>query len=482
MTILERLGAGLKSLTAVIFPRASGWWGGNWGGNGTTHVNYASIVGDGTTSSVVMAPVRWAMRNYVEAPLQVVERDRDNQLKVLPGHPLTTLLEKPNPAYNGPLLWMSALADSMLTGNGYILKVRAGGNKPVQLWWTPSALLTPVASDSDGTVWIDHYAYTPRGVPIRVEPADVIHLRPFGLDPANPRLGWSPLGALMAEVWGDLEAAAFAGSILRNLGVPGVVLSPSGDLAMQQDDADRAKVAFEQKFGGDNRGRTFVATRGLKADVVSWSPEQLNLDKLRRLPEARVAGVFGIPPIVVGFQVGLEHGTFSNYGQAREAAYEEFLIPMHRLNDADLTTQLLPDFDTAANHFVRHDYSDVRVLQDDRDKLFAREALALRAGGVTVNEFRSSLGKPEIPQGNVFFLSGTVKVVAADQLDAPAEPVPVPLRALPEAAGLQSAETKAAPDLGIFTPEALAAAERFGEDVGLGGLLAAVPAKTNGTH
>lgn len=444
MNLLEKAWHGFKagSLTQMLFPSGgSGWggWGGSsdgwgnrggWSGTGASilqgkRLDYRALVGDPSQSSVVMALCNWAGRNYPAAPLQAVRRTADGRETVLPNDPCIALMDRPNPVYGGALMWAALIADCIMSGQGYLLKVRPPrGTRPVQLWWVPSPLIKPVWP-SDGSVWIDHYVYTPITTPVSVAVEDVIHLRPFGLDPANPRLGRAPLSALYAEVWTDQEAQAYTGSILRNLAVPGCVLSPKSTDATQRmtaDDAERAKVAFEQKFGADNRGRVFVASNPMDVVPLSFNPQEMDLQALRRLPEERVAAVLGIPAIVAGLGAGYDHAIYSNVEQAREAAYEEFLIPIQRINAHDLAIQLLPDFTTDPTIRLQHDYSHVRALQEDQDALAKRAVEAFAGGLMMRGEARELIGLKARPEDNVHFMPRSSGLIAPDEVLVPGAP------------------------------------------------------------
>jgi len=443
MNLLEKAWAGFKAgkLTDMIFPTAGGstrTWGASsdgWGwGSGVagTRLDYAALVGDPSQSSVVMCLCNWAGRNYPAAPLQAVRRGADGTETILPDDPCIALMDRPNPVYGGALMWAALIADAMLSGQGYLLKRRAAASsRPVELWWVPSNLLAPVWPQ-DGSAWIDHYVYTPTQTPIRVEVADVIHLRPFGLDPHNPRLGRAPLQALYADIWTDQEAQAYTGSILRNLAVPGVVIAPKApDQRMTLDDAERAKIAFEQKFGADNRGRAFIPTGAVDVTRLSFNPSEMDLAQLRRLPEERVTAVFGIPAVVAGLGAGLDHNIYNNVSQAREAAYEEFLMPLQRINAHDLAIQLLPDFTTDPHIRLRHDYSFVRALQDDQDAL-AKRAVELYQGGVIERgEARELVGLVGRPADAVYLLRSQTVLLRPEA--TPEETVPAPPVAAPEA-------------------------------------------------
>lgn len=445
MNILEKAWQGFKDgrLTSMVFPTSGssyggwgatsdGWgsrgYGGGWGSLASgQRLDYAALVGDPSQSSVVMSLCNWAGRNYPAAPLQAVRRTSDGAETVLHDDPCIALMDRPNPVYGGALMWAALIADCMLSGQGYLLKRRAAvGSFPVELWWVPSPLLRPVWPQ-DGSAWIDHYVYTPTTTPIRVEVADVVHLRPFGLDPANPRLGRAPLAALYAEIWTDQEAQAYTGSILRNLAVPGVVISPkSPEQRVTADDAERAKVAFEQKFGSDNRGRAFVAQGPMDVTPLSFNPQQMDLATLRRLPEERVTAVFGIPAVVAGLGAGLDHNIYNNVEQARESAFEEFLIPIQRINAHDLATQLLPDFTTDPRIRLQHDYSHVRALQEDQDEVMKRAVSGYLGGVLMRYDARQLVNLPVEDSDKIYFLPRSSGLLPEGELLLPGAPEAAP--------------------------------------------------------
>jgi len=337
---------------------------------------------------------------------------------------MTELLEDPNPHYDGVLLWWATIAD-VLFGNAYWLKVRSAARRVVEVYWVPAALIEPMWPD-DGSAFISHYEYTVNGQVHRLAPSEVVHFR-YGLDPENVRKGLSPLGSLLRELYTDDEAASFSASILSNLGIPGFVVSPDTENGtILQEEAERIKAEMEQKFSSDNRGRTAVFGSKVKAQVLSFSPDQMKLRELRFLPEERVTAVLGIPAIVVGLGSGLARSTFSNFAEAREAAFEQNVIPMQRLLAGSLRKQLLPDFEADYRRFVvDFDLSQVRVLQEDQNALHERIREDVKAGLLTVNQGRLALGMDEEPDGNVWLVPNTVTVTRAGELDAaPEEPEP----------------------------------------------------------
>lgn len=402
--------------------RFSGYAGGWWGWNRRGRIDYAVEVGDGRGNSAVMACILWFVRAFPEAPIRVSARGRTpQQNKPIPNHPMVMLLERPNPYYSGIIMLMAMLADWLATGNGYLVKLRNQGRVPVQLWWIPQSLITPKWPD-DGSVYISHYEYSPQGRPYRLEVEDVVHVR-YGLDPDNPRKGLGPLASVLREIFTDDEAAAFSATLLRNLGVPGVVISPDDEDGLEPEEATEIKEQFETRFGDENRGRALVTLGKTKVTVLSFNPQQMDLKTLRRVPEERISAVFGIPAIVAGLGAGLDRSTFANYAEAREAAYESNIIPNQRLIAAELSLQLLPDFADPLREVVDFDNTQVRVLQDDQNRLYARLSQGVTAGWISVNDARLATGQKPFPN-DVVYVPAARTPTLVEALGTPPEPTP----------------------------------------------------------
>jgi hypothetical protein len=165
----------------------------------------------------------------------------------------------------------------------------------------------------------------------------------------------------------------------------------------------------------------------MEVSKLTSDPKELDLKELRNVPESRVAGVTGIPAIVLQFLVGLEHGHYgAAYEQAREQGYESVIIPIQKHIAEDLTWQVLPELEKAPGARIEFDISKVRVLAEDRDALYKRESDALRAGGITVDQFLSSIGKDALgsPLGDIRYVPSTSTPMAPDRLLEAATTVP----------------------------------------------------------
>lgn len=443
--VLAPLRVGAMALAAVgggasmLFTRAAGW-GVMWS---RTLINYQSEVGDPMRNSAVAASVGWIARNFPEAPVRIrlLSAGSGDDAYVQPAATgagyMLRLLERPNQVYSGVLQWMATIVDFM-AGNAYWIKVRDGIDRPAALWWVPRVLIEPRWPENDPTVFISHYEYRVNGTIYRIAPRDVVHFR-NGIDPMNPRKGLSPFGSLLREIFTDDEAASFTAQLLRNLGVPGVVIAPSSGSGPMKTDPETIKAAYMDKFGGDRRGEPMVLTSPTDVKVLSWSPDQLSLKTLRRIPEERITAVLGIPAIVAGLGAGLDRSTFTNAGEANVSAYTQGVIPLHRLIAAELEVQLLTDFaDLDRDPLdVDFDWTKSTAMAAATDAIWKRYLDAMKVGGVTRAEFKRATGQHVDATDNVYVIPNNYIVVPAGGTQSPSGLPSVTRPVLPAGASIE---------------------------------------------
>lgn len=365
-------------------------------------------------NSAVTACVHWFMRSFPEAPICVYANYDEVTEKVKP-HTATDLLARPNQYYSGSTLMMSVIADYLVNGNAYIMKVRNLQNEVIQLWYTPAALIKPAYKKEDPTTFISHYEYRPVGAKIDVDPEDVIHLR-WGLDPQNNREGLSPLKSVLREIFTDDEAANYSASLLKNMGVAGLFIVPrDGSVNLSREAAEVMKDKFKERFTGDRRGEPFVSNMPLDIQNISFSPSEMNLRDVRTIPEERVCAALGVPAIVAGLGAGLSRSTFSNMSEAREMAYENGIIPVQRLIATDLTTQLMPEFETATNFMFGFENDNIRILQEDRTSEANRASTLFQGGVITRAEARLLTGFETNDNDNIFRAPTNLNEVGRDE-------------------------------------------------------------------
>jgi len=361
-----------------------------------TEIDYEKEVGDLTNSSLVMAAVNWVSTTLPEAPLEVVGPTPDGLVSV-PDHGLLNLLERPNNFFTAEVLWAAFSLSWMVDGNVYWLKVRNDSTKNIrELWPLPHYLMEPRWRSE--TSFIDYYEYTVGKVKYEIAPEDIVHFR-FGIDPHNQRKGVSRFKAALREIYSDEQAANYSALLGKNLGVFPYIVSPKSDgVSISAPQAQQLSDSFQRATTGDNRHRALVSSIPMGIERIQYNPSEMDVKTLRRLPEERVAASASIPAIVLGFGAGLDRSTFANYKEAREAAYESFIIPTQRVIASQIRHSLLNEFDKSGKQRIRFDLSQVRVLQEDRSEMFRRNSAAVQGQWMKISEARAEAGLVVSPE------------------------------------------------------------------------------------
>ncbi len=348
---------------------------------------------------------------FSEPPLKVYLKSTEGD-EVIDNHPAAILLQNPNPNMTANLMNNYIVTSVAVYGDAFLLKLRNESGQVLQLI---PLLADMVEVKGNNEQLITKYEYKQKGNTLEIPPEDMIHLRER-IDPRNHRRGLSPLRSVMVEILGDAAASQMAAALVKNTGVPSVVISPKNDLAMTSDEAENIAEVFGRRFGGENRGRPLVISGGeVDIQTLSFSPKDLEIGKLRYINEERISAVLGVPAILAGLGAGLERATYSNAKELREFFTEQKLIPMWNHFANEFTKQLLlEDFETNPAYCFKYDLSNVRALSQDEDATMARIVQGYNAGFITVNEARQANQLPALDNGDYFVRNMTVAEVPTD--------------------------------------------------------------------
>ena len=351
---------------------------------------------------------------FSEPPLKVYLKTQEGD-EYIDKHPAAILLENPNPNMTASLMNNYIVTSVAVSGDAFLLKLRNESGAVIQL-----IPLLPEMIEVKGNTeqLITKYEYKQKGNTMTILPEDMIHLRER-IDPRNHRRGLAPLRSVMVEVLGDAAASQMGAALVKNTGVPSVVISPKNDLSMTSDEAENIAEVFGRRFGGENRGRPLVISGGeVDIKTLSFSPKDLEIGKLRYINEERISAVLGVPAILAGLGAGLERATYSNAKELREFFTEQKLIPMWNHFANEFTKQLLlQDFEDNSDYCFKYDLSDVRALSQDEDATMQRVVTGFNAGFVTVNEARQANQLPALDNGDYFVRNMTIAEVPVDGTD-----------------------------------------------------------------
>lgn len=370
-----------------------------------TQVNWDRITGDLWECPAVQSCLNWIYRNFLQAPPIVEQKDKKGEWSPVPDHPLLALLNRPNPQYDWGILAQGIILSLETNGNAYVILERTGGNAVSELWYAPHTTITPYTLPGGSPRVIDYYDYWLGPKHYHVPPEDVLHIK-YGIDPLDQRLGLAPLASASRDVNALQQAGNYRPTILRNFGVIGRVVWPD-DPNVILDDPQGIKNRLDAQSQGDLAGSTVLLDFKAGIEHPKVSAQDMALETIEDRPEADICSLIGIPIQVTGLHGGREAKTYANMKEAREAAWEEKLIPLGSMLSQQIGHRLLPEFlgirdpkqlqDALSVVRMNFDYRDIRPLQPDLDALHSRALKDWLANLLTLAEWCQIVGRPDPP-------------------------------------------------------------------------------------
>ncbi len=324
--------------------------------------------------------------------------------------PYKQLLVRPNPRWS----WEDFLAATTITqdlaGIAYYQKIRSAAGKLVQLWPMRPDWTRPVLTTSG----LAGYIYQPPGaqaVPLKA--TDVLALPIY--DPLDMYGGTAPVSVLGHAGDTDNAMSSFMANFFQQGGMPVVVLTTPNQINNAAE-ISRIRSDWRDRYGGwKNWSEPAIMSNGLTLSKLNFTFEEMGFEELDGRNEARICMVLGVPPIIIGAKIGLDRSTFANYGEARSSWWEDTLHPKLRFLRGQLDRDLAPEFGGGIE--LEWDLTDIPAFQEDENERWARAEVALKGGGVMVDEYREMIGLEPLPnsRGQIFLRAiNVIEVPLAD--------------------------------------------------------------------
>lgn len=345
------------------------------------------------------------------------------------GHPMLGLLNMPSPFMDAFSFWANVIMYLYIAGNAYGLIVRSASGKPVELWLMRPDRISIIPS---ATEYIARYEYdSGSGTPVPLPVADVIHWKKR--NPTNDFYGQSPLLAGAGRIDIDNYMKSFVGTFFKRAGVPVGMLNVEG--AVDEDTRKEYRDRFSRDYGGPDGWHGLMVISKSKATFTPMTRDLGNsglvVPELDEISEARILMLLGVPPELIGARVGMQNSSYAQKRAARESFWDETLAPLYKELAGPIVLRLSPNYrDVTGGKF---DLADVRALQEDEDKIAARERSDMLAGGMTIEEYRERRGYGGMP--------------AAGMVLVPTTHVPVPVAKVGDYSAVLSAARAPGPEV-----------------------------------
>lgn len=363
-------------------------------------LNYRNANKEGyKKNALIYACIREIATSVADAEFQITRESNDNVIMHVADHPAQLMLDDPNPVMTSTEWWEALLTIEHIAGDSFVLKdmeMRA-------LWILRPDLMQIIQMPNGGR----QYKYGHPGQEVILEDEEVIHF-PYGVNPLDIyAFGQSPLQAIWSDVQTDNSATDFFKVFFDNAAVPSGIITVKRRLA-RQSEANRIRKRWQERYTGPSGWHApAVLDEDASYQKIGLTLEELRMDTLRHVTESRICMGFGVPPIIVGANVGLQRSTYSNYREARATFWEETLAPMYKRHAQIIQKHLVSEFPLASRFGARFDLSKVVALQEQRINMAVGFTPALSAGGLTVNQFLSLIGMNPVVGGDRYVAGET---------------------------------------------------------------------------
>lgn len=346
-------------------------------------------------SPTVQAIVNAISMHMVTLPVHVMQKSVDSsgreRKEVLPSHPVARLLAKPNSWQTSSSYWADAA--SVLVRYGRFVAVKARGVTG------PIRELIPICPADAQFRMDDDYAVSVRvstkaGGSREYPLSQVHHVRGRASDFLS---GDSPVMRARDSIALEIAAQRFGAEFFGNGAMPGLLFKFMQGVGgfTNKEQRDAFLDSFNAAYGRGKRFRALLLPSGMDvADPVKVENDKAQFLETRKLQRNIIAGVFGVPPHLVG---DLERGTFSNIEHQSQEFREKVMLPIARMFESAMERDLLTDDDRRGGIVIRFNM-DASIRADFKNR---QEGLKIQRemGVINADDWREREGMNPVPAG-----------------------------------------------------------------------------------
>jgi HK97 family phage portal protein len=287
-------------------------------------------------------------------------------------HPISQLLNQPNPYQRGNQLIQTTHLWMALRGEAFWVLERGPNGLPVRIWPISPDCFEPILTGVSRGELIGWWYLPPEFVPeaassrrIRLDLDDVIQFKR-----ANPRTlvrGQSRLDAVAESVLADLKIRSSESRLLDRQAVPkGVIES---DAYVKKEEREAFLQEWQEQFGGsDNQGGTAFLPAGFVFKPLSLSPKDMQHLQQLKWDREEILAVMGVPQSVLGITDFVNYAT--QLGQDKNL-WDKTILPMFRDEETTLEWSPLfaPETDDTFGMFELKDIEALRAGVDEKIKM-----------------------------------------------------------------------------------------------------------------
>ena len=356
-------------------------------------------------------------RDIAKLRVKLAEKDENDIWTETTNPAFSPVLRQPNDYQTRNQFWESWLLSKLSRGNAYILKIFDNRQVVTALHVLDPLRVQPLVADDGSVFYRLQRNYLAGNDDIVVPAREICHDRMNCL--FHPLIGTPPIFASGLASMLALNAENASALLFQNASQPGGMLIYPAEIT--EDEEQRVKEQFEQRFSRANLGRVAILSGGAKYEQLAMTNVEGQMIEQLRWSAEVVCSVYHVPPYKVGVGPLPSYNNVQSlnveyYSQGLQSHIEE----IEELLDAALGidgSNLGTEFDT--DNLLRMD--SVTMVTAIKD--------AVSAGVMAPNEGRAKFDLPPVDGGESpylqqqnYSLSALAKRDAQDDPFAPAKP------------------------------------------------------------
>ena len=346
----------------------------------------------------------------------------DGEKEKITNHPSRKVLTRPNPSESFHFLMYKATAYLLITGNSYFKKISPDtgiNSKFARELETlrPDRMSVVVSKETrqiTGFEWKEGFTTIFYPVNPVTGQSEVMQVKLF--DPLNDVYGMGPSTPAAKEIDSSNDATEWNKSLLQNKGQPGMLYFFEDKMADPH--FKRMKQQLHDEYSGpQNAGKSMILEGARDAKPFGLTPAEFDFIESNRELARRISLAYGVPPMLMGIP---GDNTYSNYKEARQAFWEDTIIPHLNHFKGELNNWLFGEEDIFMDYLL----DDIPALAPRRQILWDN---AQSADFLTINQKLGMVGFEGIgPTGDVVMVPMNLipLELAVDPPD-PVDPKPV---------------------------------------------------------
>lgn len=337
------------------------------------------------------------------------------------GHPLRRLMMRPNPTTTQAEFLGNWLASEQICGIFFAEIERGKKSGKAKYLWPLDPTMMFINPETGLYEWRYYGEVTDfdgnRNLFISFLP-----------DPQCPWLPLAPLQVALGKVMADAMQSAYVRSFWKNSGVPSGIIKVKGR-TLKEDQSEDIRRRWMRRYGsgGTAQAGPAVFDENAEYEKIGSNLAEIEGSELTQMNEARICGVFGVPPLLVNAYVGLAK---VNQRASALESQRDFWInkmsPTLKRIRTKLQWSVLLDFESEEQLYdetlrLNWDMSQVMAMQEEVASRDLRARENFRAGMWTLNQALVATGQPVIADGDYYLRRANAIPINLDVINAQME-------------------------------------------------------------